>query len=74
MTKKTIYYTTSDNGDSSNCVEFYDCQEAIDLLEEHDPEGYASGEGGGKFDIDGEITGIDIRTLAQVQEQVAEET
>lgn len=73
MTKRTIYYTTSDNGDGSSSVQFFDCQEAIDILEEHDPEGYGCGEGGSSFEIDGEITGIDIKTLAQAQEQVAEE-
>lgn len=65
---KTIYYTTSNNGDGSSSVGFYESQACIDLLEEEDPEGYAMGEGGGSFQVEGIITGIKIDTLEDVKE------
>lgn len=67
MSKRTIWFTTSDNGDGSSSVEFSDNADSIDYLEEHDPEGYGSGEGGSSFEIDGEITGVEIQTLDQVK-------
>jgi hypothetical protein len=68
MSKKTIFYTVSDLGDGSACASFYDSKECIELLEKHDPEGYAIGEGGGSFEVDGEITGITIETRDDVRE------
>ena len=65
-----VYYTTSDGGDGSSSVQFFESQECIDLLEDYDPEGYASGEGGGWFDVEGTITGITIKTLASVLDQI----
>lgn len=58
-----IFYSGKDCGDGSLAVEFFDSQETIDLLEEHDCEGYR-GEGGGCFEVpDGTvITGLDITT------------
>lgn len=65
-----IFYTTSNNGDGSASVHFFESQECIDLLEDHDPETYASGEGGGWFDVEGTITGIEIQSLAEVQQDI----
>jgi len=76
-----IYYTVKNGGDGSSGVSFYESRECIDLLEEHDPEGYASGEGGGYFEIvvDGhfepeeQIQGITIETLEDVKKQIEED-
>ncbi len=65
-----IYYTCSNNGDGSSSVRFYESQECIDLLEDKDPEGYAGGEGGGYFYVEGTVTGLDIETLEQVKEDL----
>lgn len=65
MPKTRIYYTATNGGDGSAGVSFYESQECIALLEEHDPETYAGGEG--------TITGIEIETLEQVKEQIGEE-
>ena len=43
-----IYYTGVDNGDGSLGVVFFDSKEAIEYLEEFNPETYR-GEGGGQF-------------------------
>jgi hypothetical protein len=64
---KTIYYTGVDGGDGSVSVSFYDSQECIDLLEEHDPE-YHRGEGGGSFTVTGEVTGLNIENIDDVKE------
>lgn len=64
---QTIYYTATDDGDGSLGVSFYDSQEAIDLLEEHDLEG-ARGEGGGSFTVDGNVSGLHIETIDDVRE------
>lgn len=67
-----IYYTTTNNGDGSASVSFYESQECIDLLEEDDPETYGMGEGGSFFDVEGTITGITVETLADVQAEIEE--
>lgn len=69
-----VWFTTSNNGDGSSSVEFFDSEECITKLEEKDPEGYAGGEGGGSFEVpDGTvITGIEIHNLAMVNEQLAQ--
>jgi hypothetical protein len=64
---RTIYYTGTDGGDGTVGVSFYDSKECIDKLEEHDPEGHR-GEGGGSFQITGEITGITIDTMEDVDQ------
>jgi hypothetical protein len=64
--KTTIYFTGVDNGDGSISVSFYESQECIDLLEEHDPECHR-GDGGGQFTVEGEIEGIEIETLEDVR-------
>lgn len=49
-----VFYTTSDNGDGSNSVEFFDSQECIDWLESDEnpsSDDYQSGEGGSYFDV-----------------------
>ncbi len=69
MNVQTIYYTGTDGGDGSVGVSFYESQECIDLLEEHQPE-YYRGEGGGSFRVSGEIVGIEIQTLAEVREEL----
>jgi hypothetical protein len=66
---RRIYYTGIDQGDGSVGVGFYESQQCIDLLEEHDPESYR-GEGGGSFQVDGEIRGIYIQTLEEVKEEI----
>lgn len=58
-----IYYTGTDNGDGSIGVRFFDSIECIDKLEEY--EGFR-GEGGGSFEVEGIITGIEIETMAEV--------
>jgi hypothetical protein len=65
-----IYYTTVNGGDGSAWVEFFESQECINLLEQEDPETYGMGEGGDWFDVDGTITGIRIKSLAQVQKEL----
>lgn len=66
-----VFYTAVDCGDGSCNVEFYESQECIDLLEEHDPECYR-GEGGGWFDVES-ISGISITTLDEVKANVEED-
>lgn len=61
-----IYYTTINYGDGSSGVGFYDSQECIDFLEEHEPEVYASGEGGDSFEVDGTVQGIYIKSFQTV--------
>jgi hypothetical protein len=68
---QTIYYTATDNGDGSLGVSFYDSQEAIDLLEEHDLEG-ARGEGGGSFTVDGTVHGLHIETIEDVSQYLVD--
>jgi hypothetical protein len=67
-----IFYTTTNNGDGSSSVSFYESQECIDMLEESDPETYGSGEGGSYFDVEGTITGITIETMEDVLAQIAD--
>lgn len=67
--KRTIYYTTSSNGDGSSSVSFHDSQACIDYLEEKDPEGYGQGEGGGSFTIDGE-TDLVVDTMDDAKEYI----
>jgi hypothetical protein len=71
-----VYYTTANNGDGSSSVKFFESQECIDLLEEHDPDSYGSGEGGSYFDIEGAITFQSnwekIQTLEQVKALIEE--
>lgn len=68
-----VFYTATNNGDGSSSVEFFDSQECITKLEDKDPEGYSCGEGGSSFDVpDGTvITGIEIHTMADVDEQLS---
>jgi hypothetical protein len=68
-----LYYTTSNNGDGSASVEFFEEQKCIELLEEADPETYGMGEGGSWMEVpDGtEITGIEIRSLEETERAVA---
>ena len=60
-----IFFTASNNGDGSSSVHFFESKECIDLLEEHDPEGYGGGEGGDWLEVpDGTIvTGITVKNL-----------
>lgn len=71
MSSKTIYYTGTDNGDGSVGVSFYESRECIEKLEECDPEGHR-GEGGGRFTVEGNITGITIQTMADVDEYLSD--
>lgn len=66
-----IWYTGTDNGDGSLSVSFYESQECIEKLEEAIPE-YYRGEGGSWFEVpDGTvITGIDIQTVADVDQEI----
>lgn len=68
---KTVYYTAIDSGDGSLRVEFFDSKECITLLEEYDLEG-ARGEGGGSFQVEGEITGLTIGTIEDVREYLTD--
>ena len=63
----TIYYCGVDGGDGSIWVEFWESQECIDLLEEHDCE-YHRGEGGGSFEVNGTVSGIEIQTLEDAKQ------
>lgn len=62
---RRVYYTTTNNGDGSSSVEFFETQEQIDELEEEDPETYGMGEGGSWFEIsdDAVIEGINIQKV-----------
>jgi hypothetical protein len=71
VTKRTIFYTTSNNGDGSSSVGFYESQACIDRLENVDPEGYGQGEGGGSFTIDG-TTDLCVDTMADVEEYLVD--
>jgi len=76
---KTIYYTVRNNGDGSGSVEFFYDKECINLLENHDPETYASGEGGGSFNYTGELDfgkyeWMQPATLEQVKANIEEES
>lgn len=64
----TIYYASYNQGDGSAGVRFFEDQECIDLLEEHDLEGFGQCEGGGSFEVNGSISGIEIETLDDVKE------
>jgi hypothetical protein len=66
-----IYYTVSDGGDGSASAHFFECQECIDLLEEHDPDTWASGEGGGFFTCDN--FSQYITPLEEVKSRIASE-
>ena len=68
-----VYYTTTNNGDGSASVSFFESQAAINALEDADPETYGSGEGGGFFDVpDGtEVTGITIYSEERVMAAIA---
>lgn len=68
-----VFYTTYDCGDGSNTVHFFESQECIDLLEDCDPDNYCCGEGGGSFDVHGEISGITICTLDQVKASIRDQ-
>lgn len=67
-----IYYTTSNNGDGSASVHFFESQECIDLLEEHDPETWGMGEGGSSFNLEG-THDLSIDTLEDVKAMIEEE-
>lgn len=60
-----VFYTGTDGGDGSVGVRFFESQACIDKLEKYDLEGFR-GEGGGSFEVDGMITGIEIETMADV--------
>ncbi len=64
-----IYYTGVDQGDGSLGVEFFLDYHLIELLEEAEPEAYR-GEGGGCFMVTGGISGMQIRTVTEVLEQI----
>lgn len=73
-----VYYTSVNCGDGSHHVEFFESQECISFLEEHDPESYSEGEGGGSFEVveDGGhldlseiLPGLPISTLEQVKKR-----
>ena len=68
----TIWYTATNQGDGSSGVEFWESAECITLLEEHDPETYAAGEGGSSFIVEGNITGIYVGTLEEAKEQIGD--
>lgn len=68
-----IYYTTTNGGDGSASVDFFESQDLIDMLEEHDPETYGMGEGGSWFDIEGTISGITIRNRISVDKEIADD-
>lgn len=71
---KTMYYTTVNNGDGSSSVEFFYDRESIELLEEHDPETYSGGEGGGSFQYSGDLVfayeWLEPQTLEQVKADI----
>ena len=67
-----IYYTTCNNGDGSASVRFFESQECIDYLEENDPEGFGSGEGGSYMDIEGTVTGIEIEKFEDIKSEFEE--
>lgn len=62
---KKIFYTTADNGDGSSSVWFFESQECIQALENHDPGTWAAGEGGGSFLCE-RISEVDVLTIADV--------
>lgn len=64
-----VYYTTSNNGDGSASVHFFDSKECITYLEDKDPETWGMGEGGSYFDVEGSVTEITISTLDQVKSE-----
>jgi hypothetical protein len=72
--KRTIWYTTVDAGDGSYYVRFFESEECITLMGEHDPEGYSDGDGcvAWSFTVDGEITGIEVTTLEEVKAEIQE--
>lgn len=67
-----VFYTTSDGGDGSSSVSFFESQKCIDMIEEADPDTYGSGEGGSWFEVpDGTpVTGITIHTEAECEKAV----
>lgn len=71
-----VFYTVVKDGSifhaNSAFVAFFDSEECITKLEEKGAEGYRAGEGGGSFEVpDGTIiTGIQIQTMADVEEQL----
>lgn len=65
---RRIYYTAVDNGDGYARVEFFSNKECIRELEDLEPE-YYRGEGGGYFDITGEITNIKIYDMEYVNQR-----
>lgn len=74
--KRKIWYTTVNAGDGSYYVEFFDNPKCAKLLGEHDPESYSDGDGSGpkgSFEIDGEITGIEVTTLQEVKSRIQED-
>ena len=64
-----VYYTGTDNGDGSLGVSFFDSREAIEYLEEFDPETYR-GEGGGQFECDN--FSKKLRTLEDARQEYLE--
>lgn len=79
--RKQIYYTSCNNGDGSSSTEFFESQDCINLLEEHDPESYAGGEGGSSFtvvedggwgDISEILPDLRIRTMVEIKAQIKE--
>ena len=68
MATQVIYYTVQDGGDGSARTRFFESQECIDLLEEHDYS-FAMGEGGDSFEVDG-TTDLEVETLEQVMAEL----
>lgn len=64
---KQIFYTVADNGDGSYSTYFFESLECIEALEEHDPDTWAAGEGGGSF-MCKDISGVAVLTLVDVAE------
>lgn len=65
-----IYYTSTNNGDGSSSVQFFDSQECIDTLEDADPETYYGGEGGCYFDVEGSVSNITIYGMDYVNQRI----
>ena len=72
-----VWLLSTDQGDGSRGIQFFDNKESCNRLIEHDPDTYSDGDGGNiySFEVpDGtEITGINIRTVEDVNEMIDEE-
>lgn len=80
--RKTLFYTTVNAGDGSYYTRFFDSEECVNLLAEHDPEAYSDGDGGpaesfevvidGTFEFSEVFPDLKISTLEQVKAEIAD--